>query len=74
MEDKIVNDLNNWQKNTQEMFDNLTNFVESVKKDLTPEEKEKVEKEMNKFDSSGLQAEMDKITQQLNEQMAKFKV
>jgi hypothetical protein len=74
MEDKMIDDLKKWQRDTQDMFNNLTNFVNGVKKDLTPEEREMIDKEMEKMDTKDLQAEMDKITQQLNEQMSKFKV
>ena len=70
MEDKIFNDLENWQKDTQGMLDNLTNFVEMATADLTPEQKAEVDKEMNKFDLTDFKKEMDKISKKMNDQFA----
>jgi len=36
--DKILDDLKNWQKDTQNVFDNLTTFVNGIKGNLTPEQ------------------------------------
>jgi len=71
-ENKIFKDLNDWHNNTKEMFDNLTNFVDASKKDLTPDEVKMIDDEMNKLDLTEFNAEMKKIEQKLSDQFAKM--
>lgn len=67
-------DLFQWQKNTQDIFNNFSNFVNETTKDLTPDEKALVDKEMEKLNNQDIQESIKQLNQMIQEQMSKFKV
>lgn len=64
MEDSKINniekDMKSWLSSTEEVSKNLTNFVNEIKGDLSPEDKEKVDNEMKNLDMKSFRDEIDK--------------
>lgn len=78
MEDKKIKEIQDWAENISKTIkdiplDNFSNFVNDLSKDLTPEEKAMVDKEMNKINDQDLKENLDNLNKMIQEQMSKFK-
>lgn len=78
MEDKKIKEIQDWAENISKTIkdiplDNFSNFVNDLSKDLTPEEKSMVDKEMNKINDQDLKENLDNLNKMIQEQMSKFK-
>jgi division protein CdvB (Snf7/Vps24/ESCRT-III family) len=78
MEDKKIKELQDWAENISNVIkeiplDNFSNFVNDLSKDLTPEEKAMVDKEMDKINDQDLKENLDNLNKMIQEQMSKFK-
>lgn len=78
MEDKKIKEIQDWAENISKTIkdiplDNFSNFVNDLSKDLTPEEKAMVDKEMDKINDQDLKENLDNLNKMIQEQMSKFK-
>lgn len=78
MESKEIKEMVEWAKSIQEQveslpIDNFSNFVDDLKKDLTPDEKNQIDKEMDNLNSQELKDNLNHLSNLINEQMKNFK-
>jgi hypothetical protein len=67
MDDNFNKQIKEWQESTKKLSDNLSNFVDTFMNDFTPEERQKFDEELKKYDISDLKKEIEKYKDKIKD-------